>query len=563
MIQEPYQIELWLHDKENEHVEFKEAKHHYEFEELVKYCVALANEGGGTMILGVTDKIPRRIVGTEAFRNIERTKAGLIERIHLRIDAEEINHPQGRVLVFHVPSRPIGMPMHYEGRYFMRAGDSLAPMLPDMLKRIFDEAGPDFTAEACRGVSLDDLDHKAIDDFRHRWARKSKNEKLLKFSTEQLLIDAELHIREGVTNAALILFGKKEVLGRHLAQSEVIFEYRSTDATGPAQQREEFRMGFFSYYESLWNLINLRNDKQHFQDGLFVWDILTFNERAVREAILNAVSHRDYRLAGSVFVRQYPRRLEIVSPGGFPPGITPENILWEQSPRNRRIAETFSRCGLVERSGQGMNLIFESSIRESKPKPDFSLSDPYHVWLTLRGEVGHPEFLRFLEKIGRERLESFTTQDLLVIDHVFRNEQVPSEYKRSLLKLVEHGVIEQISRGRGTRYVLARQFYGLIGKKGLGTRHRGLDRETNKSLLLKHAQENDLVGSKMEEFRQVLPSLSRSQIQVLLRELVKEGKIHSHGVTQGARWYLGTIGVHCNHKQSDKLKDGQRKKRTL
>ena len=151
----------------------------------------------------------------------------------------------------------------------------------------------------------------------------------------------------------------------------------------------------------------------------------------------------------------------------------------------------------------------------------------------------------------------------MVIDHIFRNEQVPPEYKRSLAKLVEHGFIEQISRGRGTRYVLARQFYGLIGKKGLGTRHRGLDRETNKSLILKHAEENDLVGSKMEEFRQVLPSLSRSQIQVLLRELVKEGKIHSHGVTQGARWYLGTKGVHCNHEQSDKLKDGQKKKRTL
>jgi len=95
-----------------------------------------------------------------------------------------------------------------------------------------------------------------------------------------------------LTNAALILFGTREALGHFLAQSEVIFEYRSSDTTGPAQQREEFRQGFFSYYENLWTLINLRNDKQHFQDGLFVWDILTFNEGAVREAILNAVSHR-------------------------------------------------------------------------------------------------------------------------------------------------------------------------------------------------------------------------------------------------------------------------------
>ena len=326
----------------------------------------------------------------------------------------------------------------------------------------------------------------------------------------------------------------------------MIFEYRSSDATGPAQHREEFRKGFFSFYDDLWKLINLRNDRQHFQDGLFVWDILTFNEGAIREAILNAVSHRDYRMGGSAFVRQYPRRLEIVSPGGFPPGITQENILWEQAPRNRRIAETFARCGLVERSGQGMNRIYEACIRESKPEPDFTHTDAYHVWLTLHGEVQHPEFLRFLEKLGKERLETFTTQDLLVIDQVFRDESVPEAFRSNLLRLVESGVIEQISRGRGSRYILSRQFYEFIGKKGIYTRKRGLDRETNKTLLVKHIHDNQAVGSRMEEFRQVLPSHSRSQIQVLLREMVKEGKIHAHGITLAARWYPGSKKPNCN-----------------
>ena len=66
--------------------------------------------------------------------------------------------------------------------------------------------------------------------------------------------------------------------------------------------------------DTLWDAVNLRNDLQHFQDGLFIWDVPTFNEIAVRETVLNAVSHRDYRLAGSVFVRQFPRRIEIVTP---------------------------------------------------------------------------------------------------------------------------------------------------------------------------------------------------------------------------------------------------------
>src|SRR3972149_5394796 len=143
------QLELWMQARESEHFEFKEAKQDYDFEELVKYCVALANEGGGKMILGITDKMPRRVAGARAFNDLARTKAGLADRIRLRMDVEEINHPDGRVLVFHVPSRPIGTPTHYDGRYFMRSGGNLAPMLPDMLKRIFDEAGPDYTAEIC------------------------------------------------------------------------------------------------------------------------------------------------------------------------------------------------------------------------------------------------------------------------------------------------------------------------------------------------------------------------------------------------------------------------------
>lgn len=533
------QLEHWIQARENEHLEFKEAKQDFDFEELVRYCVALANEGGGKMILGVSDKMPRRVVGTQAFKNIERTKAGLTEHIRLRIDAEEVMHPNGRVLIFHVPSRPIGMPVHYAGRYFMRSGGNLVPMLPDMLKRIFDESGPDYTAEISPKATIDDLNPSAVEDFRNRWFQKSKNEKLRGLSSEQLLSDAELLTREGLTYAALILYGTSQALGRFLAQAEVIFEYRSSDATGPAQYRQEFRQGFFSFYDELWNLINLRNDQQHFQDGFFIWNVPTFNESAVREAILNAISHRDYRMAGSVFIRQYPRRLEIVSPGGFPPGITPENILWEQAPRNRRIAETLARCGLVERSGQGMNRIYEACIRESKPKPDFTHTDDYHVWLTLHGEVQHPEFLRFLEKLGKERLESFTTQDLLVIDDVFRDETVPEAFKGNLFRLIDSGIIEQISRGRGTRYVLSRQFYHFIGKKGVYTRKKGLDRETNKSLLIKHISDNDKEGSQFRDLMQVLPALSIGQLKTLLKELKEEGQIHSLGTTRAGLWHLG------------------------
>jgi ATP-dependent DNA helicase RecG len=459
----------------------------------------------------------------------------------LRVDVTPIQHPDGRVIVFRVPARPVGMPIQYHGAYWMRGGEDLIPMTPDLLKRIFDEAGPDFSAEICPQVKLADLDPAAISHFRAMWQRKSGNKALEAIPVEQLLTDAELVVRDGVTYAALILFGTRQALGQYLGQAEVIFEYRSSDVTGPAAQREEYRQGFFLFQDEIWQKINLRNDKQHFQYGFVMLDVPTFNEAAVREAILNAVSHRDYRLPGSIFVRQYPRRLEVVSPGGFPPGITLENILWRQAPRNRRLAEAFAHCGLVERAGQGMNRIFEECIRESKPQPDFSQSDEYQVALTLHGEIQDPQFLRFLEQVGQERLTSFITQDFLLLDLVRREQPIPDLLRDRLPFLVDQGLIERAGRGRGVRYMLSRDLNAFLGQKGGYTRQRGLDRETNKALLLKHIQDNAQAGSRLQELRQVLPALSRTQVQVLLRELLAEGRTHLVGHTSSARWFPGIV----------------------
>ena len=128
-------------------------------------------------------------------------------------------------------------------------------------------------------------------------------------------------------------------------------------------------------------------------------------------------------------------------------------------------------------------------------------------------------------------------EDLLVIDQVFREDQVSDCFKGNLFKLVESGVIEQLSRGRGTRYVLSRQFYEFIGKKGVYTRKRGLDRETNKALLFKHISDNDKEGSRFLEFKQVLPELSEDQVKSLLKELKGEGLVYCTGKTRSALWH--------------------------
>lgn len=354
-------------------------------------------------------------------------------------------------------------------------------------------------------------------------------------SKEQLMHDCEAITDDGITYAALILFGKKEALSKYLPQAETVFEYRSSNASGPANQRKEFRTGFFNCYDQLWDLINLRNDIQHYQEGFFIFDIPTFNESVVREAILNAISHRNYQLAGSIFIRQYPDRLLVESPGGFPLGITVDNILDRQIPRNRRIAEILALCGVVERSGQGMNVIYETSIKEAKQLPDFTGTDENFVSLTLFGLVIDKKMLSLINRIGSDRLDNFSTADFLTINALYFNRKLDESMRLRLNHLTEIGVVEHISRNK---YVLARALYNAAGKSGVHTRIVGLDRETNKELLLKHIRENGSEGTPFKELQQVLPSLNRGQIQVLLRELRAENRIFCTGKTSAARWFI-------------------------
>jgi ATP-dependent DNA helicase RecG len=533
------ELEGWLSEPEGERLEFKEAKANFHFETLAKYCAALANEGGGRIILGVTDRRPRRVVGSTAFDEPGRTVAGLINRLGIQVRAEEILHPNGRVLVFHVPPRPVGVPIQYDGVFWSRAGDELRPLSPDRLRGVFQEAGPDFSAELHADAGLDDLDPAVIERFREMWMRKSGNAALANATPRELLEDAELLAGDKITHAALILLGTRRAIGMRLAQAEVVFEYRSSEASIPFQQRIEFRAGFLGYLDELWKTLNLRNEVLQYREGFFVGDIPAFNEAVVREALLNALAHRDYRLPGSIFVRQFPRRLEIVSPGGFPPGINAGNMLWRQSPRNRRIADACAKCGLVERSGQGANRMFEESIKEGKPRPDFTGTDDYQVEVTLRGEIQNPAFLGFLQKIGAERLATFGTRDILILDAVQREEPLPDDLKDRLPHLLDEGIIERIGRGRGARLILSRGLYDFMGKGGIYTRQKGLDRETNKTLLLRHIAENSASGSGLPELQQVLPALSRFQVQKLIQELRAEGKIRlwPPATRRGARWY--------------------------
>ena len=438
-----------LNAPEGHHFEFKKAENRYDIDEGAKYLSAMSNRGGGRLVLGITDKRPRKAVGSKACPQPESTVRYFMDKLRIQVDFQLFQGDSGeRVLVFEVVGRPVGLPVQFEGIAWWRDGESLVPMPENTRRAIYAEGGYDFSGDICKGATIDDLDSTAIEKFRDRWQKYRDNKRIATLSVEQLLRDADAITDDGVTYAALILFGKRVPLLKYLPTAEVVFEYRSSEASGPAGQRVDYREGFFNYYDPIWELVNNRNEDQHYQDRFAVLPVPTFNERSVREALLNAVCHRNYQQHGSIFVRQYNKKLIIESPGGFLPGVTTENILDMHEARNGRVAAIFQLCGLVERSGQGINLIYEQAVREAKPLPHFVGSDDYRVKLTLECKIIHPKMLALVKQIDEKKLDVMSTNDYLLLGAIYRGEDMrgidPTRFNHlaelEIIKYSEHGV---------------------------------------------------------------------------------------------------------------------------
>lgn len=178
---------------------------------------------GGTLILGVSDHMPRQIVGTNFFQNFTSLQKDIFDLLRFRIEVTELHKDGKRILAIEIPARPIGTAIEYKGTYWMRLNESVEPMSPDQLRRIFAEAQPDYSSQPCPEATIGDLSDTAVSMFRMLWAKKIGNQQILTLSLEQLLIDAELLIDGRLNYAAQILLGKKDALGKYLANAEIVF----------------------------------------------------------------------------------------------------------------------------------------------------------------------------------------------------------------------------------------------------------------------------------------------------------------------------------------------------
>ncbi|MCW5574786.1 MAG: putative DNA binding domain-containing protein [Burkholderiales bacterium] len=373
------QIEaLLIVRSEDEHLEFKVAQSRYDFEELLHYCVALANEGGGRMVLGITDKPPRRVVGTRAFDVPERTVAGIHERIRLKVSFDEVLHPDGRVLIFNVPGRARGQPLDCDGRYFMRAGGALVPMSPDQLRRIFAEGQPDWLTQPAKiGVAADEvialLDTQAYFDLMKLPYPTSRDGVLERLESENLVVK----VQEGWTipNLTAILLAKRlDSFSPELARKAPrVVIYEGVSKLNTREDKPGSR-GYAAGFEGLVDFVHSAAPRNRFIEQAVREEVKMFPKQALRELIANALVHQDFTATGaSVMIEMYDDRVEISNPG-LPP-IKVERFIDEYRSRNEKLADLMRRWGICEEKGSGVDKVVSAAEVYQLPAPDFRLGE--------------------------------------------------------------------------------------------------------------------------------------------------------------------------------------------
>lgn len=530
------EFKKWLTQKENTNLEFKLAKNNFDFDhKLSDYCAAIANEEGGKLILGVNDKT-RKVIGTRAFlENWNKLSHNLLQKLGIRVDVEEFFYEEKRALVFHIPKHFPGQPVMSNKIYWMRAGESLEPMNQQTLQKIFAEVAPDFSAEIVSGFSIDDIDIMAFEKMRELWSNHLSRPEYKTFPIDKTLRSLGLLSENGLNFAALILIGKKEKIDLLLPDAEIIFEWRGEQDKIAYDFRKTWRAPFFAIFDDIWEVINARNIRFPFQEGFVQREIFAFHEKVIREVIFNAVAHRDYRVRGqSIFIKASPKEFFIESPGGLVPGVTIENILYRKAWRNRCIAEVFEKTHLVERSGQGIDDIFEITIREGKGIPDLSKTDDYTVRVKIPAEVRDAEFVKFLEKVANEKQVIFSFEEIYELEKLREKKALQKlQHKEKFLKI---GVVEKVGKTSGTKFILSHCYYKDEKETGIYTKIKGISRDHKKELILDHIQREGR-GVK-RDFIDAFPELKTSDISNLLQELKIEGKIGRKGSDRMGYWKI-------------------------
>lgn len=360
-------LQHWMQTStETEKLEFKAARNQFDVEALINYCVALANERGGYLVLGISDERPRRVIGTQAFRTTEHlneVKLRIVSALDISVNVTELQHADGRVLVFEIPSRPIGQPLHRNGQYWMRSGESLKGMTPDRLRRILAEGRPDWLElPVIQDASADDvvalLDTQAFFDLSHLPYPSQRDGVLERLQNEKLI----QHGTHGwnISNMTALILAKNlndfpDAISRR-APRITLYE-----GIGKLRVRDEisWTSGYASGFDALVRHVHSTAPQNRVVEQAIRHEMKMFPMQALRELLANALIHQDFNVRGtSVMIDMYEDRVEISNPGT--PTIAPDRFIDENQSRNERFARMMRKLGVCEERGSGIDKALEA-----------------------------------------------------------------------------------------------------------------------------------------------------------------------------------------------------------
>lgn len=369
----PEQVNLWCATGgENQNLEFKEAKAQFDNKKLYEYCVAIANEGGGHLVLGITDKPPRKVVGTAAFNDPVGTASKLFDAIGFRVDIYEVNHPDGRVLVFHIPGRPRGSAYAFQGAYLMRVGSQLRPMSEERLRRIFEEGRTDWIDSTTKaGLSAQDviqsLDTQTFFDLLHQPYPTEQKGVLEKLTSERLI--------EAQENTFSILNIGAVLLAKNIQDFDV---YRKAprvvvyDGVSKSKTKSDWTgtKGYAVDFRNLVDYILAQLPQNEVIENALRKESKLVPDLVIRELVANALIHQDFAESGtSPLIEIYDDRVEISNPGE--PIVPVERFIDGYQSRNEKLADMMRRFGICEEKSSGVDRVIQAAEALQLPAPDF------------------------------------------------------------------------------------------------------------------------------------------------------------------------------------------------
>ncbi|RMH30001.1 MAG: winged helix-turn-helix transcriptional regulator [Candidatus Hydrogenedentota bacterium] len=560
----PERLRELIQRGESLNVEFKgEPRGPLSDEDIVKAVVCMANRPSsesGWILIGVKDD--GGLTGARP-RHGQRTDPLLLQAM-----IANRTNPSLSVRVFVVPLVPEGMEViavevppvrgpvgTTDGVYLRRAlggrGEPIClPMQPADFQSLQSSRGLlDYCGLVVDGASWEDLDPLEFERFR-RFVQENPGQS---DSTLLRLPDWELAKALGAVEAnhkvtrvrvlGLLLFGKEASIQRFLPTLEVAFQVLRGQQV---EVNEFFRFPLLRVMEEVLQRFRARYREEELMMGLLRVGVPEYSERAFREAVANALIHRDYTRLGAVHIQWYEDYLVISNPGGFPEGVRLDNILvTPPKPRNPLLADAFKRAGLVERTGRGIDIIFTEQLRTGRPAPSYARSTPTDVVLVLYGGKANLEFVRLVgEEQQAGRLVGL--DELLILNALWQERslttpqvaallQKPEPDARAVLeRLVERGLLEARGERKGRTYHLSAATYRRLGVPSAYVRRRGFEPIQQEQMILQYIER---FGSISRKEAAELCRLSPMQAYRLLKRLESEGKIQKlGGSTKGVRY---------------------------